>query len=161
MKNRSLWRAPQVPSKASMAIESSIESTNSQQNLETETPSERTINIDSLYTNDDLLTLKNEDPFLYFSIPAIKKAEYLSQNVDISRLDKAAIRRNCSCPGRMETEEFSQVSRTVSRKSRISFECHSSLIMSSFHDEILNEKNRGEAQHLDDDIDILSLLDNL
>mmetsp|Transcript_3899 Transcript_3899/g.8280 ORF Transcript_3899/g.8280 Transcript_3899/m.8280 type:complete len:167 (-) Transcript_3899:96-596(-) len=160
MKNLPLSKASEVPGKASTAASKDL-STNSQLNLEPDTLSEQTtIDIDGLQTNHDLATLKKEDPFLYFSIPAVRKAEYLIQDVDISRLDTAAIRRNCiSCPGRMEMQEFSQASRTVYRKSRISFECHDSLIMSSIYDEILNDKN-GKAQYIDDGIDLLSLLED-
>lgn len=161
IKNLSLSKAPEVPGKASTAASKDV-STNSQQALEPDTLSKQTtIDVDSLQTNDDLDTLKKEDPFLYFSIPAVRKAEYLIQDIDISRLDTDAIRRNCiSCPGRMEMQEFSQASRTVYRKSRISFECHDSLIMSSIYDEILNERNNAKAQHSDDGIDLLSLLED-
>ncbi|KAL7465235.1 hypothetical protein ACHAXS_005566 [Conticribra weissflogii] len=84
------------------------------------------LNIDRLRTNEDLDALKIDDPFMFYSIPAVKKAEYFCQNVDVTKLKMSHFRRNTvSCPGRMENEDFLQPTRAVKRKSCISFECHS------------------------------------
>ncbi|KAL7460153.1 hypothetical protein ACHAXS_000618 [Conticribra weissflogii] len=99
------------------------------------------ININQLSTNDDLAILKKEDPFMYYSIPAVKKAEYLFQDVDVTILKNSCMRRNSiSCPGRMESEEFSQPMRSITRKSRISFECHNSGFESSFLDDLYDDE---------------------
>ncbi len=99
------------------------------------------ININQLSTNDDLAILKKDDPFMYFSIPAVKKAEYLFQDVDVTILKNSYMRRNSiSCPGRIESEEFSQPMRSITRKSRISFECHNSGFESSFLDDLYDDE---------------------
>ena len=37
-------------------------------------------------TQDDLKSLKKQDPFLYFSIPAVRTAALLNRDVDMSSL---------------------------------------------------------------------------
>mmetsp|Transcript_21516 Transcript_21516/g.45251 ORF Transcript_21516/g.45251 Transcript_21516/m.45251 type:complete len:155 (-) Transcript_21516:240-704(-) len=96
----------------------------------------RRVDIDNLKTKDDLDNLKKNDPFLFYSIPAAKEAILAGENLDISTLKTSSIRRNFySCPARMETAVDSKEpssTRSVSRKSRISFECHDSFLMMPF-----------------------------
>lgn len=111
------------------------------------------LNIDQLCTNEDLHSLKIEDPFMYYSIPAVKKAEYFCQNVDVTTLKKSCYRRNSvSCPGRMETEEILQPERAVRRKSCISFECHSTAIFSFYLDDIRDEDEEEDERNNGPDI---------
>ncbi|KAL7465241.1 hypothetical protein ACHAXS_005571 [Conticribra weissflogii] len=80
---------------------------------------------------EDFENLRIADPFLYYSIPTIKSAELLLRDVDYSNLDKSSIRRNCiSCPSRIESEgNNASLPFEVKRKSRISFECYSDLLL--------------------------------
>mmetsp|Transcript_27247 Transcript_27247/g.56832 ORF Transcript_27247/g.56832 Transcript_27247/m.56832 type:complete len:188 (+) Transcript_27247:98-661(+) len=86
------------------------------------------VDINNIKTDHDLETLKKQDPFLYYSIPAAKKAEFLNRKVEVSKLDKCSgIRRNSnSCPARMMTESR-HTRRSILRSTRISFECHDNL----------------------------------
>mmetsp|Transcript_16777 Transcript_16777/g.33554 ORF Transcript_16777/g.33554 Transcript_16777/m.33554 type:complete len:171 (+) Transcript_16777:112-624(+) len=89
---------------------------------------------------EDFENLRKADPFLYYSIPAIKSAELLLRDVDYSNLDKSSIRRNCvSCPSRIESEgSNNSLPQQVKRKSRMSFECHSDLLL----DDLFAEDDR-------------------
>ncbi len=109
------------------------------------------INMNQLSTNDDLAILKKEDPFMYYSIPAVKKAEYLFQDVDVTILKNEFMRRHeNSSPGRMESEEFSQPMSSVTRKSRISYECHNSAFESIFLGDLYNDEgDRGNINGVD------------
>mmetsp|Transcript_12815 Transcript_12815/g.27254 ORF Transcript_12815/g.27254 Transcript_12815/m.27254 type:complete len:126 (+) Transcript_12815:138-515(+) len=117
-----------------------------------------TLNIDQLCTNEDLDSLKIEDPFMYYSIPAVKKAEYFCQDVDVAILKENYYRRNSvSCPGRMESEGLLQPMRAVRRKSCISFECHSTAVFSSYLDDIRDEdENEDERIYEADILDLLN-----
>mmetsp|Transcript_30833 Transcript_30833/g.66067 ORF Transcript_30833/g.66067 Transcript_30833/m.66067 type:complete len:197 (+) Transcript_30833:214-804(+) len=116
-----------------------------------------TLNIDQLCTNEDLDSLKIEDPFMYYSIPAVKKAEYFCQDVNVTILKNSSFRRNSvSCPGRMETEEILQPIRAVRRKSCISFECHSTAVFSSCLNDVYHE-DEDEDERIDG-ADVLDLL---
>lgn len=86
------------------------------------------LDINDINTDHDLETLKKQDAFLYYSIPEVKKAEFLNRKVEVSKLDKCSgIRRNSnSCPARMMTEGR-HTRRSILRSTRISFECHDNL----------------------------------
>ncbi|KAL3773078.1 hypothetical protein ACHAW5_007293 [Stephanodiscus triporus] len=65
-------------------------------------------------SENDLQTLQTQDSFMYHSIPAVHKATITLQEVD-------------------NAETFlSQESSVVTRKSRLSTECHMSLMMKEF-----------------------------
>jgi len=64
---------------------------------------------------EDMESLKKSDPFLYFSIPAVRRAAVHNKEVDLSSL------------------RDSQASR-VERRSRISFECHTDLLLEDLMD---------------------------
>ncbi len=97
---------------------------------------QRRVDIDNLKTNDDLEALKKGDPFLFYSIPEAKDAVLAGEKLDISTLKTSSMRRNWySCPARMESVSHSEEpssAKIVSRKSRISFECHDSFLLMAF-----------------------------
>lgn len=66
---------------------------------------------------EDIESLKKSDPFLYFSIPAVREATVHNRDIDLSNL------RDCQ-------------SSRVERCSRISFECHTDLLMEEFMEEL-------------------------
>ncbi|KAL3773075.1 hypothetical protein ACHAW5_007290 [Stephanodiscus triporus] len=71
-------------------------------------------------SENDLRTLRTKDPFMYHSIPAVHKATITLQEVDNAKT------------------LLSQESSVVTRKSRLSTECHMSLLMDEeFHDALL------------------------
>ena len=64
-------------------------------------------------SENDLQTLRMKDPFMYHSIPAVHNAAITLQKVDIANIS-------------------TQASSVVTQKSRISTECHPSLMMERF-----------------------------
>jgi len=95
----------------------------------------------------DLELLKKQDPFLYFSIPAVHHAAVVrnSRGIDMSAIQGSrskATSRRASCPSRIQQTSDST---KVERKSRISFECHTDLLleelMDDFDDMIMHESS--------------------
>eukprot|EP00984_Skeletonema_dohrnii_P028109 scaffold17945_cov136-Skeletonema_dohrnii-CCMP3373.AAC.7 len=97
---------------------------------------------------EDLKTLKKQDPFLYFSIPALRSATLLGREVDMSSLKGDRSSRRASCPSKIE----SAPSTKIERRSRISFECHTDLILEGFIDDM-------DDLNMRDEFDFGSLLD--
>ncbi|KAL3785698.1 hypothetical protein HJC23_008731 [Cyclotella cryptica] len=77
-------------------------------------------------TSQDLARLKMDDPFLYYSIPAVRKACFLSKEVDEYCLTSQTGEKDLAGSGNQ--------SYVVKRQSRLSFECHSSTLTLSFFD---------------------------
>ncbi len=71
---------------------------------------------------EDIESLKKSDPFLYFSIPAVHEAAVHNKDIDLSNL------RDCQ-------------SSRVERCSRISFECHTDLLMEEFMEELSGQSD--------------------
>eukprot|EP00986_Skeletonema_menzelii_P007328 scaffold2854_cov140-Skeletonema_menzelii.AAC.4 len=74
-------------------------------------------------TKDDLKRLKKQDPFLYFSIPTVRTAALLNRDVDLKALQGG--QHSGPTPAT-----------TVERRSCISFECHTDLLLEDRFDEI-------------------------
>ena len=85
-------------------------------------------------TEDDLKSLKKKDPFLYFSIPAVRSAALLNKDVAMSSLQGWESR--CSRSGRASYPSQGESIRTtkVVRRSCISFECHPDLLLEDYLD---------------------------
>mmetsp|Transcript_15169 Transcript_15169/g.23387 ORF Transcript_15169/g.23387 Transcript_15169/m.23387 type:complete len:129 (+) Transcript_15169:87-473(+) len=84
-------------------------------------------------TEEDLISLQKKDPFLYYSIPGVREAEVSLQEVDFSKVVQAATK--------------------VSRNTRVSFECHTSVVM----DELFGDELDGLGCH-DEFDDLLTKL---
>ena len=74
-------------------------------------PEPTEIDIGNLST-EGLQALKQEDPFLYYSIPVVRRAALSFEEPDMSRISSN------------ET-----TTTTVKRRTRVSFECHSDLLV--------------------------------
>ena len=100
----------------------------------------RVIDITNL-SEEDLKALRKEDPFLYYSIPIIRhsvlrirsSAADTDATTQPSRNQESARSRHDSRPSRVEVESSSSV--MVERKSCISFECHTDLLLEDFMDD--------------------------
>jgi len=104
------------------------------------------INLKNLSASD-LSSLKQNDPFMYYSIPGVRNAAQLGEEIDVTKLDASMMQRNCfSCPSRMQSQGQASSS-TVTRCSRISFECHTDVIMGDLLSEMFDEM---EGQDDDD-----------
>ncbi|KAL3776282.1 hypothetical protein HJC23_003152 [Cyclotella cryptica] len=79
-------------------------------------------------TNSDVAALKKSDPFMYYSIPSLRSATLRGEDVNESAVLNLMPRRGSK---RSETESQRDVAskRTVSRRTRISAECHPDLLM--------------------------------
>jgi len=76
---------------------------------------------------EDLKSLKNEDAFMYYSIPFVRSAELLMKDIDVS---------NLGASGQAAPGHGAQQSQIVSRSSRISTECHPDLLYEDLFFEI-------------------------
>lgn len=91
-------------------------------------------------TEDDLKSLKKKDPFLYYSIPAVRSAALLNKDVAMSSLQgrKSQCSRSgrASCPSQIESIPTTK----VVRRSCISFECHPDLILEDYLDNTADDE---------------------
>ena len=96
----------------------------------------------SNYTQDDLERLRLEDPFLYYSIPAMKRKLYESDKSPIpmnSQARSEASSRRSSCPTiqlSSDGPEQQQRRESVKRARRVSVEPHPSVVMKRIMDEM-------------------------
>jgi hypothetical protein len=97
----------------------------------------RSLDLSSL-SSTALAKLKDEDPFMYYSIPTVRLAELSGNAVDAASL-----------AGQADT------SVSISRQARISFECHPDLLLQDLTDDIVpmeqiaNEARRVHQQQVD------------
>ena len=73
---------------------------------------------------EDLQLLKEQDPFLYYSIPGVRRAELHSQEVDMSK--------QLLVDDRSGRESSATSSTKVKRCTRLSFECHMDVLLEDF-----------------------------
>eukprot|EP00984_Skeletonema_dohrnii_P018518 scaffold8671_cov112-Skeletonema_dohrnii-CCMP3373.AAC.5 len=108
----------------------------------------------SNYTQDDLERLRLEDPFLYYSIPAMKRKLYESDKSPMNKSDGTS--RRSSCPTILinsdsqgnDGPQQQQRRESVTRIRRFSVEPHPSVVMQ----QIMKEMNIDEDSD-DSDID--------
>ena len=109
-------------------------------------------------SEEDLKALRKQDPFLYYSIQSARNAALRRNSADMTALrnqEKLARSRRASCPSRVE-------STMVERKSCISFERHTDLLLEDCMDEAeLFGDGAGADIDTDLDTDALSLFDQL
>ena len=115
-------------------------------------PEPKAIDLREIKTVDDLETIKKQDPFMYFSIPAVKSARMLMREVDTSNLEASALSRNCiSCPSRLETMQHESLQQKVTRTTRVSVECHPDLLF----EDIMNEDEDTDMEDIEgEDLDL-------
>ena len=97
------------------------------------------IDIGNLST-EDLQSLKQNDPFLYYSIPAVLRAALNLEEPDVSTLS---------------SEESTSI--TVKRCTRVSFECHTDVLMEDLLGDIDEGYDDSELEQMD--VEISKLLD--
>jgi len=96
---------------------------------------------------DDLKSIQKKDPFMYYSIPGVRSAKVLMKDIDTSNLKASGIRNCISCPSRLQTVQDKAQSQTVTRSSRISFECHPDLLL----EDLLNDVEDCDLEGTDDE----------
>eukprot|EP00581_Thalassiosira_minuscula_P007101 CAMPEP_0183702912 /NCGR_PEP_ID=MMETSP0737-20130205/857_1 /TAXON_ID=385413 /ORGANISM="Thalassiosira miniscula, Strain CCMP1093" /LENGTH=139 /DNA_ID=CAMNT_0025929595 /DNA_START=189 /DNA_END=608 /DNA_ORIENTATION=- len=115
------------------------------------------INIRDL-SEADLKSLQRKDPFMYHSIPSVHKAKLLNKDIDHSKLAQ----KETGDAGTDSDADADLNSSMVSRKSRISTECHMSVMI----EDLLNMDGEEfrlecEGEGFDFDFEVASLLGNL
>ena len=79
----------------------------------------KVLDIKSINSLEDLKSLKRQDPFMYYSIPAVHSAKILMKDdvdIDTSNLGVSKIiRKYVSCPSRMRTTNRRRVSDSSGR----------------------------------------------
>jgi hypothetical protein len=85
------------------------------------------LNLEEL-SSSDVAALKTKDPFMYYSIPTLKEAAVLQKEFDLSSFDSSSVSRP-ACRKHEEVGLDQRVPHIVSRKCRISFECHAYLLL--------------------------------
>eukprot|EP00984_Skeletonema_dohrnii_P022245 scaffold11365_cov78-Skeletonema_dohrnii-CCMP3373.AAC.2 len=99
--------------------------------LAPEAPTPQEVNVNNSLSAQDLKSLKKKDPFLYYSIPGVRDATVrLERDVDMHQIAQNGLKRHCqSCPAKMQTSSISEPVAKVKRCTRVSFECHTDLLL--------------------------------
>ena len=104
-------------------------------------------------SSEDLKSMKENDPFMFYSIPGARRATMLNQDIDTSHLDNTIDRRLSvsSCPGRFQSPQV------VARSTCISVEAHPDVFL---EDALLEDVDVEEDFDFDftDDLKDLDLL---
>ena len=102
-------------------------------------PTPKVAELNSSISAQDLESLKKRDPFLYYSIPGVRDATVRKEHeVDMHQVAQNGLKRHCqSCPASMQTSLTSEPVAKVTRCTRISFECHTDLLLDL--DELSND----------------------
>ncbi len=109
--------------------------------------------IDTRYLNaQDLETLKKQDPFLYYSLPSSVRRSNAVGNRDMDYMPSPLIGKSTAMPMTKLT------STKVERRSCISFECHTDLLL---EDEWLNDADAAANERFEVDVDFDSIYDQL
>ena len=79
---------------------------------------------------DELLFIQTQDPFLYYSIPGVRSARLLLEDIDTSDLESSTLSRG-SLPSLSSKDpvQGNQETQTVTRSTRLLFECHPDLLL--------------------------------
>ena len=125
-----------------------------------------TTSFDSCSLLADLFSLSlSADPFMYYSIPGIRKAEITLKDVDYS--DITSLGRSSSSARQSETQQEAadpssegeeDAAIKVSRTSRVSFECHPCVLMEDFITDLEQEFDEEELDRLDDIVTLITSL---
>ena len=113
-------------------------------------PSLLEVDISNL-TAEDLQAMKEHDAFLYYSIPSVRRAQLRLQDVDMSRLEQEddlsmiQRQRRSSC-SRIESTPSNT---TVKRQTRVSFECHTDLLMEDLLGEFEEQFSEEDAKKIE------------
>ena len=101
----------------------------------------------SQYTEDDLERLRLEDPFLYYSIPQVKRSLFKSNS-------KASPTRRSSCPTILAADDKEPQQRrgSVTRARRLSTEPHPSLFIQDLMKEMDEEFDDSDIDEEDEEL---------
>lgn len=125
----------------------------------------------SQYTQDDLDRLRLEDPFLYYSIPQMKRSLFES---DVSNMNSpsrsssaSSSSRRSSCPSILLDHDASgnngpqqQRRGSVTRARRLSVEPHPSVVMKNIMSEMMMDEDSDDSDMDEEDEKLIQALAN-
>ncbi len=121
------------------------------------TPTE--VEVNKSLSAQDLQSLKEQDPFLYYSIPGVRDATVRLENVDMHQIAQHGLRRGCqSCPASIQNASTSEHVAKVKRCTRVSFECHTDLLLDL---DDLSDEHSAMGKALEEDLSLGRLDDFL
>jgi len=91
--------------------------------------------VECIVSMNDLSKMKEQDSFLYYSVPEVHHAKLLEEDVDMSQVDAQP--------------------QAVVRKSRISFESHPNLLWEEYGLLMDNSESEDDSEDREDLLDIL------
>jgi len=92
----------------------------------------KTMDIVKNISHDDLESIRRDDPFMYYSIPGVRRAKLLMNNIDLANLGSNGLADRDSS-SHSSSDEGPQRQK-VSRSTCISFECHPDLLLQDLMD---------------------------
>ena len=119
--------------------------------------SQKKVIVDTTHLSaQDLKTLKKQDPFLYYSLPSSVRrnaatADGAGRNSDMDYMSSPLT-------GKSSTPTTKSTSTKVERRSCISFDCHTDLVL---EDELLSDAAVTVNEGFEVDVDFDSILDQL
>lgn len=111
--------------------------------MNTQPPTPKVIDLKDIDASD-LKSIREQDPFLYNSIPGVRSANLLGREIDTSDLGTCQFKSTICCPSRSWTAQGEAHSKTVTRSTRISYECHPDLL----YDDIFSSMGSDDALDL-------------
>ncbi len=126
----------------------------------------------SQYSQDDLERLRLEDPFLYYSIPAMKRQLYESdsspKNSPARSTSASSSLRRSSCPSILLNSDASghdgpqqqQRRGSVTRARRLSVEPHPSVVIQNIMSEMMMDEDSDESDIDEEDDKLIQALAN-
>ena len=114
----------------------------------TAAPTPTQVDVDKSITEQDLKSLKKQDPFLYYSIPGVRDATVQLRRTDMHQVAKNGLKKCQSCPESMNASGSTSSSSEppvvvkVQRRTRLSFERHPDLLL---RDLILDNDNDNDT----------------
>lgn len=113
-------------------------------------PTPREVNVNNSLSAHDLKSLKKSDPFLYYSIPGVRDATVRMGFVDMHQIAQNGLKELYkSYPASMQTTS------KVKRCTRISFECHTDLLLDldELNNDIAHTGSASDLPPIDDPFD--------
>src|SRR6056300_1202326 len=111
-------------------------------------PEQREVFDISNLSNDDLQALRKKDPFLYYSIPSVRRAE-LGFSDSSSSCSSKGLDSSASAAAAMSDDDKSSASTTVKRCTRVSFECHTDLLLEEYLSELDEQFDEEDLARID------------
>ena len=112
-------------------------------------PEQREVFDISNLSNEDLQALRKKDPFLYYSIPSVRRAELGFNDSSCSCSSKGLDSSVSAAAVSDDDNDKSSASTTVKRCTRVSFECHTDLLLEEYLSELDEQFDEEDLARID------------